>query len=368
MASLKTASLVLLGASALALGYLRYDRRPYAPAVLAFAETQPVPNPGDAADDPAICVDPQDPARTLILGTDKKGGLGVYDLAGRELQYLPLGNLNNVDARPNVRLGERIVTLAAASHKDDRAVLFFEVDFAAQRVVPLEGRAACGLKPEGIAFFRDVGRGGALSVFVVGRDPKARQHGIVEQYDVGFDAALGAVTAPLVRRFRACHGEAEGLVVDDDTATLYLSEEGYGIRVFAARSDDDRGATTLDRVGLRGNLVGDVEGLAIHRTAGGAHHLVASCQQGSHFATYRLGAGGAEFTGRFAVLFVDEDGNEDPVTDTDGIEISSAALPGHPLGIFVCHDDAQDSANQNFKLVSFEAIAERLDLELAGDS
>lgn len=41
--------------------------------VTAQTETAPVPESGDAADDPAIWVHPTDPARSLI-GNDKKGG------------------------------------------------------------------------------------------------------------------------------------------------------------------------------------------------------------------------------------------------------------------------------------------------------
>src|SRR4051812_47856200 len=43
--------------------------------VEASRSTDPVPHDGDAADDPAIWVDPSDPARSRVLGTDKEGGL-----------------------------------------------------------------------------------------------------------------------------------------------------------------------------------------------------------------------------------------------------------------------------------------------------
>ena len=39
------------------------------------------------------------PERSLVVATDKRSGLLVYDLAGRQVQYLPVGNLNNVDLR-----------------------------------------------------------------------------------------------------------------------------------------------------------------------------------------------------------------------------------------------------------------------------
>ena len=68
--------------------------------VLAAAETPPVGTAArDAADDPAIWVDPRDRTRGVILGTDKQAGLYVYDLAGRQRQYLAGGRPNNVDLR-----------------------------------------------------------------------------------------------------------------------------------------------------------------------------------------------------------------------------------------------------------------------------
>ena len=56
--------------------------------VKARGQTEPVAETGDAADDPAIWVHPGDPARSLILGTDKKDGLNVYDLDGRLLNVV----------------------------------------------------------------------------------------------------------------------------------------------------------------------------------------------------------------------------------------------------------------------------------------
>ncbi|HEY1175999.1 MAG TPA: phytase, partial [Phytomonospora sp.] len=68
--------------------------------VPAAAETPAVGTSAkDAADDPAIWVDPNDRGRGVIIGTDKKAGLYVYDLAGKQLQYVAGGLPNNVDLR-----------------------------------------------------------------------------------------------------------------------------------------------------------------------------------------------------------------------------------------------------------------------------
>src|SRR3546814_16494469 len=66
--------------------------------VTASGETQPVgTNRADAADDPAIWVDPANPNHALIVATDKKAGLHVYDLTGKDIAFTEAGLVNNVD-------------------------------------------------------------------------------------------------------------------------------------------------------------------------------------------------------------------------------------------------------------------------------
>jgi myo-inositol-hexaphosphate 3-phosphohydrolase len=51
-----------------------------------------------AADDPAVWIHPQEPGLSLILGTDKQGGLHTYNMDGSELELVSNGaELNNVD-------------------------------------------------------------------------------------------------------------------------------------------------------------------------------------------------------------------------------------------------------------------------------
>src|SRR5262245_16128450 len=83
---------------------------------LPRAETEPVPTRGDSADDPAVWVHPTDPARSLILGTNKQGGLHVYGVDGKELQVVGAATRpNNVDVDYDVPLGVRRVDLAVAT-------------------------------------------------------------------------------------------------------------------------------------------------------------------------------------------------------------------------------------------------------------
>jgi 3-phytase len=60
--------------------------------VYATVESDPMPERvgDDAADDPAVWIHPTHPEMSLILGTNKKGGLAVYNLEGKEVAYLSL--------------------------------------------------------------------------------------------------------------------------------------------------------------------------------------------------------------------------------------------------------------------------------------
>ncbi|MGH9004533.1 MAG: phytase, partial [Acidimicrobiia bacterium] len=66
--------------------------------------------------DPAIWVNPQDAARSLILGANGKGGLGVYDLAGLEQTQTGATSapVTGVDTRNGIVRGGSPVSVATA--------------------------------------------------------------------------------------------------------------------------------------------------------------------------------------------------------------------------------------------------------------
>ena len=71
--------------------------------VQATMETAPVYSQvgEDAADDPAIWINTENPENSLVIGTDKNAGLYSYNLNGEIVQFLKAGALNNVDLRPD---------------------------------------------------------------------------------------------------------------------------------------------------------------------------------------------------------------------------------------------------------------------------
>src|SRR5881628_1726026 len=104
----------------------------------ARAQTAPVPHKGDAADDPAVWIHPQEPAQSLILGTDKQGGLHTYKMDGSAHQLVADGaRPNNVDVLYDFNLDGRTVDLALASvrgGKKERGVKVWAIVTATRRL------------------------------------------------------------------------------------------------------------------------------------------------------------------------------------------------------------------------------------------
>ena len=94
--------------------------------VFADVETYPVDalSEMDAADDPSIWIHPADPSKSLILGTNKKGGISVYNLRGEEIHYYRVGNANNVDVRYGFQFGNGNVSRWTSSPNYPRLRVF----------------------------------------------------------------------------------------------------------------------------------------------------------------------------------------------------------------------------------------------------
>lgn len=313
----------------------------------ATIETVPVPNSGDAADDPAIWRHPQSRELSTIIGTDKKGGLAVYQLDGSQLQYLPDGKMNNVDLRDDFPLGGQRVTLVTASNRSTNSIAIYRVNPTTRLLENVAARVIeLGLSEAyGACMYHS--RATDIYYFIV-NDPDGK----VEQWQL-FDNGSGQVDATLVRTF-AVGSQTEGCVADDALGHLYIGEETQGIWKYGAEPQSGATRTLVDATGANGHLTADVEGLAIYQGSNGAGYLIASSQGSDAFVVYQRGGDNAYVT-TFTILA----GNGiDAVSGTDGIEVTSAALgPNFPQGVFVTQDGTNDGGNQNYKLVPWPAIA-----------
>jgi 3-phytase len=325
--------------------------------VSATVETEPVKTFGDAADDPAIWVHPDDPELSLIIGTQKKNGINVYDLSGNLLQSRADGNINNVDLRYDFSLGDQPVAIVAGSNRSTDSISIYAVDAELRKLVDVaDGVIPTGMiEPYGACMYRSA-KSDLYYVIINDTD------GLVKQW-VLEDNGKQRVAVNLVREF-SVGSQTEGCVADDETGDLYIGEEDVGIWKYSAEPDGGEGRVLVDGVDGTGNLTSDVEGLAIYYGDDGAGYLVASNQGADSYALYER-AGENRFIGIFHVVADDATGI-DGSSETDGIDVSSAYLgPNFPNGIFVAQDgrNITPDERQNFKLVPWQRISDAMGME-----
>lgn len=237
------------------------------------------------ADDPAIWVHPRHPARSLVLGTLKEGGLAVYSLKGATLQRVAApasaseddapGRFNNVDIVEGFMLGGQPVDLAVVTDRGHDTLRIYRIhpDYHASGRPPLEDVSAGALPfvfnstqeevndqttAYGLAVMAD-GRGGALAA--VSRRERSRL-ALVElqanaqgkvSYRVKQSFGMPAsFTLPDGRSWSPCQDEDgvepqfEGMVIDPRDATLYAAQEQVGIWKIPLR--EPARAELLDKV------------------------------------------------------------------------------------------------------------------------
>ena len=334
----------------------RLDWQPKAPAATpvipmlpAMVQTDPVPHLGDAADDPAIWVNAADPSSSRVLGTDKKGGLAVYDLSGKQLQYLPVGRLNNVDVRTGFALGGKRVDLAVASNRDHNSLHLFAIEPRSGQVSGIGEIDTPFREIYGLCLFKDAQ--GAIHAIANDKD------GTFLQYRL--DGSSGSPRGEQVREFKLS-SQPEGCVADDRNQRLFVGEEDAAVWTLDLRRD----AAALEKViDVGGPLHADVEGMAIYSGTAG-DYLVVSSQGNDSYLVLDAHAPYA-VRGAFRVGLNAERGI-DGASETDGLEVTSANLGGvWSRGMLVVQDGRKrmPEGAQNYKYVPWTAIAEALELD-----
>lgn len=315
-----------------------------AAAVTATVETEPVPSGGDAADDPAIWINPADPGQSTVIGTNKLGGLAVYDLTGKQLQYLPDGKFNNVDIRQGFMLDGKPADIVTAGNRTDNSIGIYRVNPSTRLLENVAARKITTAMTYGSCMYRSAKTGKYYYIVT-------SKTGAVEQWEL-FDNGKGKVDAKKVRALQL-GSQLEGCVADDELGHLYIGEEIAGIWKFGAEPDAaDKGAL-MDKAGNGGNLVADVEGLAIAYGKDGKGYLFASSQGNHSYVVYRR-EGNNEYVKTFKVV---TGGGMDGAEETDGIDVTTASLgAAFPQGVFIAQDGFNDKGNQNFKLVPLQLI------------
>src|SRR3546814_20211719 len=71
------------------------------------------------------CALPIYPAASLIVATDKKAGLYLYDMKGAVVDFAPVGKMNNVDLRTGFMRDGKPIVLVTATDRTRKAIGIF---------------------------------------------------------------------------------------------------------------------------------------------------------------------------------------------------------------------------------------------------
>lgn len=335
-------------------GTLNWKATPVAlPPVLAvvkpLVQTDVVMSQGDAADDPAIWVNPKNPAQSRLLGTNKQQGLEVYDLQGKRVQHLPVGRLNNVDVRSGFTLGSRTVDLAVATNRDHNSLSVFSIDRESGELKAV-GEIATPVKDiYGFCLFK--APSGEIYSFANDKDGTFVQHRLFAKGD--------QVQGELVRQFKV-PTQPEGCVVDDQRQRLFLGEEDVAVWAVDARPDQPATLTSVIKVGEQ--VHDDIEGLALYQTAKQSYLVISS--QGNDSYVVLDAAPPYAVRGAFRVG-VNADAGIDGTSETDGLDVTSANLGGpFAQGMLVVQDGRKrmPEQSQNYKYIPWAEVAKTLKL------
>lgn len=353
---------------------------------------------GDS-DDPAIWVNPDDPAQSVVYATLKDGGLASFDLEGNVLQTVldaPFGDIryNNADitygfASPTPSGEEFLQDLVVASDRANDTLAIFAIDPATGLLTDVTSPNI----PESI-FGIDDGEQTAYGLATYTSIVDGRTYAFVTQRDgaqvaqVELIPEIGPadellVNAQVVRTLDLPvptgdpeDSQSEGIVVDRELGVFYVAlEEEVGILKFSAEPDGGDDFTLVQPLESDA-LVPDIEGLTLYYGPDETGYLIASSQGDSSFSVFTR-EGPNEFLGSFSV---GSNGDIDQTNESDGLDIINTPLgPDFPAGLLVVQDGANDPQNvvedeeelennsTNFKFVSVEEVANAFEVPLVLD-
>ncbi|MBE7177376.1 MAG: phytase [Mucilaginibacter polytrichastri] len=286
-------------------------------------------------DDPAIWINTADPAKSLVIGTDKdsNGGLYLFDLNGKIVAKTPvLKRSNNVDIAYGLLTGENSTDIAVATERETNSIRVFslpglkEMDNGGIPVFADEAERA----PMGIALYT---RPSDKKIFAIVGRKSGPADGYLFQYEL-LGSEKGIVTARLVRKFGKYSGlkEIESIAVDNESGFVYYSDEGFAVHKYYA--DPEKGNAELATFG-KGDFKADLEGISIYKTGPKTGYILVSDQQAHAFNVYPREGDKGDPNRHTLIARI-------PVaaTESDGSDVTNVNLgPKFPKGLFAAMSD-----------------------------
>lgn len=311
-------------------------------------------------DDPAIWLHPGDPAKSLVVGTDKDadGALLVHGLDGKirhDLSVRGLVRPNNVDIARGVLLNGVPTDIAVVTERHAHRLRAYRLPDMA----PVDGGGIPVFVGErardcmGVALYTRPADG-ALFAIVSRSDFGAPRDGYLHQYRL-IDDGAGTLRGVFTRAFGQWSGkkEIEALAVDNALGYLYASDETYGVRKYHADPAHEDADDELAVLGAEG-FARDHEGVSIYDLDEKTGYVIVSNQQANTFRVFPREGTAADphahpllASVRLATL------------DSDGHDVTSASLPGFPGGLLVAM-----STDKTFHYYAWADIAKAAGLKI----
>jgi 3-phytase len=306
---------------------------------------------GDISDDSAIWVNQTAPGASVVIADNKAdagGGIGVFDMRGKLVQFRADGKIGNVDLREGFRLEGRDTIVVAANNRSDNTLSLWALEPTTRTLASVGARSiatSTGSDSYGLCLYHSM-HSGKLYAFVT-----PNGGGSIQQFEL-FDNGKGMVDARSVRTL-PISSITESCVADDDLGHLYVGQEDIAIWKYGAEPHAGAARSPVDMVGA-GHLAADIEGMAIAYGAKGAGYLFVSSQGSSTLAVYDR-AGANRFVRSFKVV---ANGTIDAVSGTDGLDVTSRSVgPGFEKGMLVVHDESNSGgATSNLKYVPLDQV------------
>lgn len=320
--------------------------------VYATVETTPVNanSTDDAADDPAIWYNATNPGKSLVFGSNKKGGLVSTNLMGNQIHYYQLGSINNVDIIYGFHLNNKTFDLLGCSNRTTQAINLFEIlPNGDLRQYSDTSYIMDSTKIDdiyGFCFGRDH-KSGEPYVFINGKN------GLLQQFAI--ETSESQIKLRNVREVQF-DSQTEGMVVDNARGTLYVGEEDKGVWMLDVNPTSTSKTFINESGESNESITYDIEGVTILEIQNQSY-LIVSSQGNFSYAVFDINKD-HEYLGSFKIA---ENEYMDGVEETDGIAIISDSLSVEfPNGIFVCQDgfnyNNDTIAPQNFKYVNTDEI------------
>lgn len=300
-------------------------------------------------DDPAIWINPKDPSKSLIIGTDKDqdGALYVFDLNGKNVQIISgIERPNNIDVAYGFPFNGETIDIAVVTERFRQRIRVFKLPdmdpIDNGDLVVFDGDVERA--PMGIATYKRE-RDNSFFVFVSGKS--GPNNGYIGQYLLYSDE-MNQVKISDVRQFGKYSGikEIEAIAVDNELGFVYYSDETVGVRKYHADPDVPGADEELALFATEGFTL-DHEGISIYKKTDSTGYIIVSDQQANQFWIFTREGTSENPHEHLPVKII-----KASTVFSDGNEVTSIPLPGFPLGLFVAM-----SEGKTFHYYSWEDIA-----------